>query len=268
MIWLPGMMSQGGKKLPPVGKALNDYTWEEIRLISDAGLASEYFSVGDRKAVTLNGTVGSLSLSGTYYCYIIGINHNAVIEGTNRIHFQFGFSDLSEGAQLAFVDGGYENYQTTGFWFCMNNVRDNAGGWKSSRMRTFICPAFENAMPSELQNVLKSVTKFSDNIGGGTDTASFVTATSETVFLLSEYEVFGKRTIANSAEQEYQAQYAWYSTGNTKGRYCHNATSISAIWWLRSTYALASSFFCAVSASDGGGLFANTSLGFAPAFCV
>ena len=51
--------------LPEIGTPLNDMTWADVRAISDAGLASSYFNVGDRKAVTLNGTVGSLSLNGT-----------------------------------------------------------------------------------------------------------------------------------------------------------------------------------------------------------
>lgn len=269
MIWLPGILSQGGDGLPPKGKALNDYTWEEIRLISDAGKASEYFSLGDRKAVALSGTVGSLSLSGTYYCYIIGIDHNSGKEGTNRIHFQFGYSAASGGVHLAFIDSGYNSQKTSGTWFNMNNAQNNAGGWNSSLMRTSICPAFKNAMPSDLQAVLKTVTKYSDNTGGGSDTASYVTATTDTVFLLAEFEVFGARRYANSAEKNYQAQYAWYSAGNSKVRYRHSATSSTAAWWLRSVYANYSSPFCFVNSSGGAAYdSAYRSYGFAPAFCV
>lgn len=269
MIWLPGFLSQGGDGLPPKGKALNDCTWEEIRLISDAGKAAEYFSFGDRKAVTLNGTVGSLSLSGTYYCYIIGIDHNSAIEGANRIHFQFGYSALTGGVSLAFIDSACGANKYSGSWFNMNNTKVNTGGWKSSLMRNVICPAFKNAMPSDLQSVLKTVTKFSDNTGGGSDTASYVTSTSEEVFLLAEYEVLGRRNQANSAEQNYQAQYAWYSAGNSKEKYRHSATSSKTIWWLRSVCAGYSYAFMRVN--NAGGIsngIAYESNGFSPAFCV
>lgn len=255
--------------LPAVGTPLNNISWADIKRISDAGLASNYFAVGDRKAVALSGTVGNLSLSGTYYCYIIGINHNSAKEGANRIHFQFGKTAASGGTDICFVDSGYNSNKTSGSWFNMNNFQSNSGGWNSSRMRTVICPAFKSAMPSDLQAVLKTTTKYSDNTGGGSNTASYVTATSEEVFLLAEFEVFGARSYANSAEQNYQTQYAYYSAGNSKVKYRHSATGSTAFWWLRSVYAGISDFFCFVSTSGSANFdYANRSRGFAPAFCV
>lgn len=252
--------------LPAVGTALNNCSWTDIRAISDAGLASSYFSVGDRKAVALSGTVGSLSLSGTYYCYIIGINHNSSREGTNRIHFQFGYSG---GVYLAFVDSSYDSRPDYGNFFYMNSDLTIVGGWKSSYMRNTICPAFKSVMPSDMQSVLKTVTKYSDNTGDRTDTASNITATSDEIFLLAEYEVYGTRTYANTAERNYQAQYAWYSSGNSKVRYRHNDTSSAVIWWLRSIDVTTSYNFCNV---DLAGLIYSTvcfvSYGFTPAFCV
>ena len=254
--------------LPAVGTALNDISWEDIGRISDAGLASSYFSVGDRKAVALSGTVGSLSLSGTYYCYIIGIDHNSSKEGTNRIHFQFGYTAASGGVHIAFIDSTYGSSSSSAC-FHMNSSNTNSGGWSSSYARGTLCPAFKSAMPSDLQAVLKTTTKYSDNTGGGSNTASYVTATSEEVFLLAEFEVFGTRSYANSAEKNYQAQYAWYSAGNSKVRYRHSSTGSTAIWWLRSVYAGNSSTFCFVNLSGGAGYGdANFSFGFAPAFCV
>lgn len=255
--------------LPAVGTPLNNISWADIKRISDAGLASNYFAVGDRKAVALSGTVGNLSLSGTYYCYIIGINHNSAKEGANRIHFQFGKTAASGGTDICFVDSGYGSNKTSGSWFNMNNSQSNSGGWNNSRMRTVICPAFKSAMPSDLQAVLKTTTKYSDNTGGGSNTASYVTATSEEVFLLAEFEVFGARSYANSAEQNYQTQYAYYSAGNSKVKYRHSATGSTASWWLRSVGAGFSGFFCFVGSSGGASyIIAYRSFGFAPAFCV
>lgn len=254
--------------LPAVGTALNDISWEDIGRISDAGLASSYFSVGDRKAVALSGTVGSLSLSGTYYCYIIGIDHNSSKEGTNRIHFQFGYTAASGGVHIAFIDSTYGSSSSSAC-FHMNSSNTNSGGWSSSYARGTLCPAFKSAMPSDLQAVLKTTTKYSDNTGGGSNTASYVTATSEEVFLLAEFEVFGTRSYANSAEKNYQAQYAWYSAGNSKVRYRHSSTGSTASWWLRSVRAGYSYGFCFVSTSGGANTYsASYSLGFAPAFCV
>lgn len=254
--------------LPAVGTALNDISWEDIGRISDAGLAANYFSIGDRKAVTLSGTVGSLSLSGTYYCYIIGIDHNSTKEGSNRIHFQFGYSALSGGTHIAFIDSSYNNSGSSAM-FHMNSSNTNSGGWSSSYARGTLCTQFKSVMPSELQAVLKTVTKYSDNTGGGSNTASYVTATTDTVFLLAEWEVFGARSYANSAEQNYQAQYAYYSAGNSKVRYRHSSTGSTAYWWLRSVRADYSRHFCSVDTSGSANDYlANYSIGFAPAFCV
>ena len=270
MIWIPGILSQGGIRLPPKGKTLNDYTWEEIRLISDAGKASEYFSVGDRKAVTLNGTAGRLNFSNkTFYCYIIGIDHNSAEEGANRIHFQFGYTAASGGVHIAFIDSGYNMGKTSNTWFNMNNANTNSNGWEGSQMRTKIIPTFKACLPSDLQAVLKTVTKYSDNTGGNSNTASHVTATTDDIFLLSEFEVFGTRRYANSAEKNYQAQYAYYSAGNSKVKYRHSSTSSTAIWWLRSVCANRTGTFCYVNTSgDVSRNDADFSYGFAPAFCV
>ena len=88
--------------------SLNENTWETIKNISDTGQGANYWSIGDRKAVTLNGTVGKLSLSNvTTYAFIIGFNHNASVEGTNRIHFQLAKTALSGGTDVCFCDNQY-----------------------------------------------------------------------------------------------------------------------------------------------------------------
>lgn len=255
--------------LPPIGTSLNNMTWEEVRAVSDAGLAANYFAVGDRKEVALsNTTVGYTSVSGTYYCYILGIDHNSSREGTNRIHFQFGYTALSDGVHIAFIDVKNTSVYT-GNCFHMNNDNTSDGGWSSSYARNTLCPQLKSALPSDLQSVLKTVTKMSDNVGDTANTASHVTETTDTIFLLAEFEVLGKRTYANSAESSYQAQYAFYITGSsTRVRYGHNQTSTKVLWWLRSNR-VGGTGFCAVNMAGAATYAAaNYSRGFAPAFCV
>ena len=116
--------------------------------------------------------------------------------------------------------------------------------------------------------MLKSVTKYTNNTGNST-AASAVTATTDYFFLLSEYEVFGSTKYANSSEASKQAQYTYYSAGNSKIKYKHNATSTAAKWWLRSPGASNSNGFVRVN-TDGtvNNGTANYSYGFAPGFCV
>lgn len=261
-----------------VDSVLNNNSWETIKKVSDAGQGENYWSVGDRKEVTLNGTVGHLSLSNyATYAFIIGFNHNASVEGTNRIHFQLAKTALSGGNDVALCDSKYKsNVSTTGY-FSMNSSRTNSGGWKSSQMRTNICGTSLSSysgtiiavIPAALRAVLKSVTKHTDNTGNKSTAASDVTATTDYFFLLSEYEVFGSITYANSNESSKQAQYTYYSDGNSKIKYKHNGTSTAADWWLRSTVAGGSGIF--VFVDNYGTVYynsANYSLGFAPGFCV
>ena len=253
-----------------VSNVLNENSWDVIKAVSDSGQGDNYWDVGDTKTIVINGKVGNTTFSNlSIDAFIIGFNHNDSREGTKRIHFQFGKTALSDGTDICFVDSGYNTDKSSGTWFNMNNSWSNSGGWNSSRMRTVVCPAFMNAMPSDLRNVLKTVTKYSDNTGGGSNTASYVTATTDTIFLLAEYEVFGTRSYANSAEQNYQAQYQYYKNGNSKVKYRHSSTGSTASWWLRSVSTDASHFFCSVYTS--GGVYSNGAVfssGFAPAFCV
>ena len=143
-------------------------------------------------------------------------------------------------------------------------------------MRTKICGTSLSSysgtiiavIPAALRAVLKSVTKYTNNTGNSS-AASAVTATTDYFFLLSEYEVFGSTTYANSNEASKQAQYSYYSAGNSKVKYNHSATSTAVYWWLRSPCASNSTYFVFVYA--GGTVnYVNAycSLGFAPGFCV
>lgn len=257
--------------LPPIGTALNNMTWEQVRAISDAGLSADYFSVGDMKAVTIQGTFGAITVDNTYYVFIIGIDHNDSIEGSNRIHFQFGSTSLTDGINIAFVDanGIYDGSFTSGSYFNMYNSSKNSGGWANSSMRNTIIPTFKKCLSTELQNVLKTVTKYTDNTGGGSNTASYVTSTIEDIFLLADWEVFGTRKYSNSAEKNYQQQYEYYASGNSKIRYMHRSTNTAAAWWLRSVDATSTYGFMVVGSSGGStSAYSYISSGFAPAFCV
>ena len=247
-----------------VSSTLNNNEWSVIKSVSDAGQGANYWSIGDRKAVTLNGTVGKLSLSNvTTYAFIIGFNHNASVEGANRIHFQLAKTALSGGTDVCFCDNQYgpdSGWSSPGAgYFVMNASNTNSGGWKSSQMRTNICGTSLSSysgtiiavIPAALRAVLKSVTKYTDNTAnGGGSTASYVTATTDYFFLLSEFEVFGSISYGNTNEKNKQAQYAYYSAGNSKIKYKHNGTSTAARWWLRSPYASYSYSFVRVGA-DG-----------------
>ena len=288
----------------PTKKALNDQTWAEIRQVSDAGQGSSYWSVGDRKAVLVNGTVGTLAVNQTLYVYILGFNHNSAKEG-NGIQFGTFKTALSGGTDVCLVDGSYNSYKTDGSKiFNMNHWGNyNYGGWKACDLRYDILGSTNKApvnygkaratsdtgydaptntatspvantlmaaLPTDLRAVMKPITKYTDNKGNSSDVAANVTSSLDYLPLLAEQEIFGgNRTYSNQYEKNSQIQYAYYSAGNSKVKYRHSATGSTAYWWERSPYYLGNSTFCRVdtngnAASNG----ARYSRGLAPAFMV
>lgn len=247
--------------LPDTSLANN--TPDIIAAAAKSGQAANYWSVGDKVGIAVNGSFGGLSYNNTVYAFILGFNHNSSVEGGNSIHFQFG--KTAAGVDIAFVN----SYGSTSTGFCMNTSNTNSGGWNNSYMRKTICPAFLAALPKAWQNIIAACTKYSDNTGGGSNTASYVTATSDKIWLLSEMEVQGTRSYANSAEANYQKQYDYYRNGNSKVKYQHTATTSACYWWLRSVSASNANYFCLVG-TDGSANYDNAyfSRGFAPGFKV
>ena len=240
-----------------ISSTLNSNSWATIKAVSDAGKGDNYWDVGDTKIITINGTVQGFTFSNLYISvFILGFNHNSSWDGNNRIHFQIG---KISNKLVGLCDSNYGSYVSSGF--CMNTSRTNSGGWSNSHMRKTVLgnsgtpsspPANSllAALPADLRAVMKSVYKYTDNTGGGSDTASYVTATTDYLFLLAEFEYHGKRTYANSAEQNYQKQYDYYKAGNSKVHYRHDNTGSAVLAWTRSAYSSGSSNFCLVYA-DG-----------------
>lgn len=250
--------------------ALNDTDWNTISLISQDNLGDSIWAIGDAKEITINGQINDGLTLNNYstYVFILGFNHNVALEGQG-ISFGGFKNALSSGKDICLIDSGYNNSKTSGTWFNMNDFQSNSGGWEQSRMRNNLIPQFKSCLESELVSVLKTVNKYTDNVGSGSYSASNVTATQDDMFLLSEFEVFGARTYANSAEQNYQTQYAYYSAGNSKVKYRHSSTGSTASWWLRSVRAGTSTYFCNVTTSgSANSSYPYYSLGFAPAFVV
>ena len=258
--------------------SLNDNTWATIKEVSDAGQGENYWSVGDTKRITINGKVGNFTFSNLAIdAFIIGFNHNSSREGTNRIHFQIG---KIGGKDVCLCDSQYGSGQSGNGYFNMNPNNSNSGGWNGSYMRKTLLgnsgtpsspPANSMlaALPSDLRAVMKSVTKYSDNTGGSPDNASYVTSTTDYLFLLAEFEYHGARSYANSAEKNFQLQYSYYKAGNSKVKYKHGETGTAARHWCRSVYVGSTSGFCRVntsgSAANGNAYY---SWGAAPGFTV
>ena len=263
-----------------VNPVLDKNEWKVIKKVADADKGANYWAVGDTKRITLNGKVGATTISNLKVdAFIIGFNHNSGKEGSNRIHFLLG---KIGGKFVGLVDSYYDpsGYATTSGAFTMNTSDTNSGGWAKTQMRSTVLGAASDptnptantllaALPADLRAVMKSVTKYTDNTGGGSNSASAVTATTDYLWLLAEFEVFGSRTYANSSEPSSQAQYEYFKAGNSKIAYKHSAAETAAAWRLRSPNCNNNGYFCAVD--SGGGAYyysAYRSLALVPGFAA
>ena len=256
----------------------NANTWEQISNVSQRGLAANAWRVGDKKTIHIEGTIGTLPVNQDIQVFIIGINHNSEKEGTNRIHIQIGQN--TSGQPIAFCDNKYNNNVRTTGYFSMNSSSTNSGGWNATQMKNTILHSgvapsntgsntLMSVLPADLRAVMQSCTKYTDNTGGGINNASYVTATTEYLPLLAEFEVFGRRNYANSAEQNYQSQYDYYQAGNSKVFHGAGTQTSTVYWLLRSPYYRGSNDFCYVTENGGSSSYpANYPLGVSPVLFV
>ena len=144
--------------------------------------------------VAINGTITNTVFNDSYGVFIASFSHNPDIEGSGILFHSFK-NNLTEKKDIAL----HSNFQ-------MNTSGITDGGWRDCYMRKNIIPQFENAIPSELKNVVKTSTIYShNNIGGSKNNkASYVTTTQDKFYLLAEFEIVGARTWANSYEQNHQ----------------------------------------------------------------
>lgn len=224
---------------PPKGKALNEYTWEEISYISSNGLASEYgFQVGDEKNITLS-TNEALTLA------IMDFDHDDLADGTGYAGITFGLKNLMKDTRQ------------------MNSTNTNVGGFTGSAMYTWLTGTLLPALPSDLQAVLKSVNK---KTSAGSQ-SSTINTNAMKVFLFAEIEVFGSTTYSVAGEG---TQYSYFATAANRIKYLSNGSGSARYWWERSPYGNSSSDFCAVSSGGNASNYSanNSSRGVCFGFCV
>lgn len=278
-----------------MGKLLGQ-TWEQLADIARQGTwAENNIEIGDYKALTLNGTVGTVVLNNyTTYATVIGFDHNKDKEIIGYPHaITFGLFADAQGKQLMLLDQYFGGLSTLTTSFAINpgnnSTSTNAGGWKKAKIRknilgstdvengdatpaTITSPGTNTlmaALPAELRALLKPITKYTDNVGNSSTLASAVTATIDYLPLLAEFEVFGTRKNANENEQMRQAQYQYYKDGNDKKKYRYNDVSTSSTYCLRSPYFDNNYYFCAVYYTGSHDFnYSGASLGLAPVFNI
>lgn len=216
--------------------------WGDIARIAASGEAARYFNVGDEKVVELS-TGEAVTL------VILGFNHD----------------DLAAGGKAP-ISIGMKNCLAT--YYPMNSGSTNAGGWDQSKMRTETMQTLLSQLPSDLQAVIKQVSK---KASAGSQSSNITTSTDK-LFLFSEVEIDGT-TAAVYVNEGTQYEY-WRTVKNGQNsadriKYASNGGGAACSWWLRSPHTGGTHGFRGVNASGSvGSGNAYTSRGVSFGFCV
>ena len=219
-----------------VGATLEATSWDNIAAVSKFGQAPNYWKVGDKKNITVNGV--------TYAAQIIGFDHDTLTTADG--------SRTKAGITFQLVDC----LKTT---YSMNGSNTNVNGWRGSTMRTSTMATLLSQLSSDLKSVLKFVNKVT-SVGNN---SSGLETTSDKLFLLSEIEVFGATQYSYAGEGK---QYEYYTAGNSTIKKVNGSANY---WWERSPYSGDTDNFCFVNGSGNATYYnASSSRGVSFGFCV
>ena len=203
--------------VPVKGITLENATWEQINSISEAGLASEYFSIGDTKSISINGA--------SYYVKIYDFDHDDKYDGSGKAGITFGLSILLSSA------------------YKMNNSNTNNGGWHNCVLRTTtLRETIYNQLDDSVRKVIKTVTK---KTSGGLNNNNALYPSPDTLFLFSEIEVFGYLVLSVEGEG---TQYPIF-TDSTSRQKTARGNATKRVWWVRSPIKDATNGFRTVTAA-------------------
>lgn len=243
-----GSTITAGTIVTPVGvpspkPTFESASWAEIAELSNNGLASVYFAVGDEKTIRLS----------------TGEEITVVI-------LEFNHDDLSDGSGKAGITIGMKNLLSMSYR--MNATATNNGGWYDSEMRDSTMATLFSQLPSELKRVIRLVNK--KTMVGSMNTN--ITTSSDKLWLLSEVEIDGT-TMAGYADEGEQYEY-WKTVkdgtvATDRIKYLSNGSSVAAHWWLRSPVKnLTNSFQIFSSKGNLTGVTANLKTAVSFGFCV
>ena len=218
---------------------LDEYTWDEITELADRIAAAKSdeealeialrYHLVDEEGSLVNRPAKPVELAeGVQNAVrLIGIRHDQLADGSGAC----GLSFMLEAPLVA---------------KSMNTQPVSSGGWETSEARAWLNEHGVALFPKELQTLIRTVRKKTDNIGGTKDPAS-VTETRDRLWLPSYAELVGRRPRASfSAGYEFLAdilnsegnQYLLYTQQNLN--WTENNEPLRrtfdgdpCYWWLR-----------------------------------
>lgn len=161
---------------------LNNNSWETIAKMSAESFAESFWSVGDTKTEVINGVSHSFR--------IIGFNHDDLNSADSRYDdstYNNAYYDSVNHKRYAGIT--FQSVEAMGS-SKMNNTDTNRGGWEECLMRTETIVDVYDSFPSDMKDVLRTVSK--RTINGGVllpANPETVITSADKVFLLAVSEV-------------------------------------------------------------------------------
>ena len=245
-----------------ISSVLNECTWDEIKYIADNHLGPYYWSIGDCKAITLNGTLTSYFnfMNTTYYAFIIDFDHciennsSGIVETKlGGITFEIGRLAPDSSVDTMISESNPKQFPHDSGAYTSNifmKASNDVYGWEdASVMHNILYTLYTSVLPDDLRSVIKSTNKYTDNLGydasdGGWQSGA-VTSTEELLFLLSPYEMdlapfSSSGPYYNPDEENHQVKYPYYTAlenASRKSKYRYVYSNFNGTYfntWLRS----------------------------------
>lgn len=228
----------------PMNPTFGQNTWAVIRSLSRAGIASQFWSVGDTKDITL----------------------------TNGATITFRIADLQTGRYALADNTGSSNMvleplvQIPNTTAVMNSSRSNSGGFAQSLMRTVTLASIYDLFPQDVKDAMSEVLILS---GTGAGTSSGTSSSANKLFLPAEMELFASKSYSIGDAECPLGQFDYYKTHNNNSDRIKNRDGSAQSYWLRSPRSGTSSNFCLVYANGSvNHSSANSRSGVAPCFAI
>jgi hypothetical protein len=240
--------------------AFSEATWEEISTLLTLHYNNEidltnYWKAGDIKenvsltAISNEYSVGETQSAQDIDLIIIGTNHDTITDSDTKAAFTIAQKDCL--STTGYVSTSYSNY--------------TYAQYSISPRRSWLNDTYLNALPSELQELIKTVDKTTSE-PQSTSLFSLI-STTEKCFLPSCYEMFGEGSATTDG-----TQYEYYKYSDTRKKYLGKGSTTYQYWWTR-TGTISSNvepyfFFVNTDGSKNSARAGSAKAGICPCFCI
>ena len=167
--------------------SLSGCTWAEIGQLIETGEAVDMFNVGEEKTIVL--TTGEEATA-----VLIGKNHDDLADGTGKATLTFEFKDAL----------------LTEYIMDKTESRSYCADWRDSDIKKTHLTKILNTFPSDLQALIKEITKQTGYIYTNSNSSgmSGPISTTEKLFLLSREEIYGSNVFYHEDADGYPCSKA------------------------------------------------------------